>query len=93
MLTRLLALLDEGRLHTVTELAADLDVSPEMVDAMLADLHRRGLLAAPPPSCGAGCSGCPLGDTCHRVTSPSGGVTDARPDAGALYGPEGGARK
>jgi hypothetical protein len=79
MLARLLALLDEGRLHTVEELAASLAVSPEMVDAMLADLRRRGLLAAPAPSCGAGCAGCPLGDSCSRVSSRSGEVAAVPP--------------
>lgn len=79
MLTRLLELLDEGRLHTVEELAASLGVSAEMVDAMLADLRRRGLLIAPPPSCGAGCADCPLGESCGRVTSHTGDAAAVRP--------------
>jgi hypothetical protein len=70
MLTRLLALIAEGGLQTPDDLASRLGVSREMVEAMLADLQRRGLLAASPSTCDDRCGGCPLaGHGCGAAIS------------------------
>lgn len=56
MLERLIALLDEG-VSTVDALARELGVSRAMVDTMLEDLARRGLVRAV-ESCSGACQGC-----------------------------------
>lgn len=74
MLARLLALIAEGGVHTTAELAGSLEVSRELVDAMLAELQRQGYLAPPPSTCASTCAGCPMQTACCRVETPSGGV-------------------
>lgn len=62
---QLLALLEEGGLHTEADLAQSMGVSRELVAAMLADLERRGLLTPPPEGCASACGSCPLQKSCH----------------------------
>jgi DNA-binding IscR family transcriptional regulator len=69
MLTRLLALIREGNLHTPSEFAEALGTSPELVRAMLADLERKGLLATPASTCSGGCSHCKHGAGCSLQSS------------------------
>lgn len=64
MLTRLLALIKEGDLHASSELAAALGTSREMVDAMLADLQRRGMIATLPSGTATACRHCPRAGHC-----------------------------
>ncbi len=61
MLKTLLALVAEGGAHSIQGLAARLDVSPEMVEAMLDDLTRLGYLRVLGGDCGGQCATCPLG--------------------------------
>ncbi len=81
MLARLLALVADGRLHTPGELAAELGVSTELVEAMLAELQRHGDLAPAPSSCHAGCTSCPMNGACARAEGSAAGATPLRPAA------------
>lgn len=56
MLERLVQLLEDG-VTTVASLAGELDVSHAMVETMLEDLARRGLVRAV-ESCSGACHGC-----------------------------------
>ena len=65
LLEQLLALLRSGGAHTVPGLAEELGTSPALVEAMVADLARRGLLRKRPAQCCPGrCHGCPAAGTC-----------------------------
>ncbi len=83
MLTRLLALIADGNLHTAGDLAAALGVSRELVEAMLAELQRQGYLAPPPPSCPGACAACPLQTACTPVQTSTGGIRVLAPRASA----------
>ena len=63
MLEQLLALMRQGGLQTTAGLARELGVMPPLVDAMLADLERRGFVTQS-GSCGDGCSSCDLASGC-----------------------------
>ncbi len=65
MLKRLLAEIQAGGTLQTAALAKRLNTSPEMVQAMLADLERMGLLREVSAECGqSSCGGCPLVDGC-----------------------------
>ncbi len=64
LLERLLAQLREGGMRTPAELARELGTSPAMVEAMVAELGRRGYLQALPGDCVGRCQGCPHGAGC-----------------------------
>jgi DNA-binding transcriptional MocR family regulator len=83
MLTRLLALVAEGRLHTAADLAAALGVSRELVEAMLAELQRQGYLTPPPASCPGACGACPLQAGCCPVETSTGDIKVLAPRAHA----------
>lgn len=64
MLTRLLSLLEEGGTRRVSDLAEELDTTPELIEAMLEDLARMGFVRPVGSHCCAKCEGCPLAGTC-----------------------------
>jgi len=64
MLQTLLNELRKGGTLPVETLAARLNVSPQLVQAMLEDLQRRGMLQQLDASCGDGCGGCSLAGAC-----------------------------
>ena len=64
MLERLLSLVRGGGTYRVGDLADRLDVSPELVAAMLESLQRMGYLSAVCDTCADGCKACPLAGVC-----------------------------
>ena len=64
MLERLLYEICNGGTLEVSALAARLDTSPAMVQAMLEHLQRLGYIQPYGESCGDGCGGCNLSQTC-----------------------------
>lgn len=71
MLEQLLTEIRRGGLLEVGALAARLNTSPQLVEAMLEHLERSGLLSAY-LGCADGCRGCSLEGSCPA--SRSGGV-------------------
>ena len=68
MLNKLLALIQEGRSLTPLALAKQLDTSPMMVEMMIEELTRRGLLKVTEfqENCETdACGTCYLAKTCH----------------------------
>lgn len=63
MFKRVLVTIAEGRVGSTQELAAALDTSPAMVEAMVAELEQRGLLERV-GDCGDACAGCPVESAC-----------------------------
>ncbi len=64
MLDRMLELLRAGGTHRVADLARELDTTPALVEAMLEDLGRMGVLKRVGGACGDGCSGCSMAGAC-----------------------------
>jgi Mn-dependent DtxR family transcriptional regulator len=64
MLNQLLVLLETGGTWQVADLAAALDTSPELVNAMLSHLAQHGKLAVPDQSCIKPCMGCSMASAC-----------------------------
>ncbi len=58
MMERLVAMLREGGARRVDELARELDTTPQLVELMLDDLARMGIVRRPDKGCSAGCAGC-----------------------------------
>ncbi len=69
MLERLLAELRSGGTLPPAILAARLGVSTGMVEMMLEDLERRGMLRRLNDQCGSACNSCPVATSC----APHGG--------------------
>lgn len=68
MLNKLLALIQEGRSLTPLALAQQLDTTPMMVEMMIEELTRRGLLKVSKfeANCDSdSCGTCYLAKTCH----------------------------
>ena len=63
MLKHLLATIATGRIGSTAELAVATGASPEMIEALVAELERRGLLQRA-GDCGAVCTGCPVEPSC-----------------------------
>lgn len=63
MLKRMLATIATGRIGSTAELAAATGTSPEMIEALVAELERRGLLQRA-GDCGSVCTGCPAEPSC-----------------------------
>ncbi len=59
LLERLLALLRQGGVLSISEVAEELGTSPELVETMLDDLARRGYVRPVEAQCGLKCAGCP----------------------------------
>ncbi len=74
MLEELLNLVAEGGLRTTDELARHMSVPQPLLEAMLADLARRGYLRPVGDGCQAHCSGCAMG-----------GCSVAGPGSGRLW--------
>ncbi len=71
MLEKLLDEIRSGGTLQPAALAARLNVSPGLVEMMLEDLERRGLLTQVNASCSEPCGGCPLVGEC-AITNPQG---------------------
>jgi DNA-binding Lrp family transcriptional regulator len=69
MLHRLLSLLQEGGTRRITDLARQLDTTPELVEAMLEDLARMGYVKRVASQCSETCSACPMSQTCAAGAS------------------------
>jgi Mn-dependent DtxR family transcriptional regulator len=63
VLRRLLSTVASGRIGSTAELAAALDASPALVEAMVGELERRGLLQRA-GECGTSCTACPTEADC-----------------------------
>lgn len=59
-LEQMLALLARGQVRTLVELAGDLDVDPDLVEQMVADLERAGYLEIISRPCDRCCDDCTL---------------------------------
>jgi predicted transcriptional regulator of viral defense system len=67
MFKRLLSTVADGRAGSTAELAAAIDASPAMIEALVSDLERRGLLQRA-GECGSGCNACQRGPECDPTT-------------------------
>jgi Mn-dependent DtxR family transcriptional regulator len=65
VLKRLLSTIAAGRIANTAELAAAMDASPAMVEALVDELERRGLLQRA-GDCGSVCTGCPTELACGQ---------------------------
>jgi hypothetical protein len=65
MLEKLLGIMRRGGVQTTESLARELNATPGLVEAMLADLERRGYVAQS-GDCGDGCAGCDLARGCSK---------------------------
>jgi Mn-dependent DtxR family transcriptional regulator len=69
MLERLLNEIRSGGTLQPAALASRLNISVNLVEMMLEDLERRGLLAQINPSCETTCHGCSLADSCSPTSA------------------------
>jgi hypothetical protein len=60
--------ISEGGTWSVAALAQELDTTPQLVEAALDELARRGYLKPVGAACSGSCASCPLGGGC--VKSP-----------------------
>jgi len=67
---RLLDTVAEGRVGSTAELADELDASPALVQAVVEELERRGLLQRV-GDCGEVCAGCPAEVNCGPAVKRS----------------------
>ncbi|MFU8896562.1 MAG: FeoC-like transcriptional regulator [Gammaproteobacteria bacterium] len=70
MLRKLLSTVAAGRVGNTAELAVAIDASPAMVDVMVGELERRGMLQRA-GDCGAVCTGCPTEPVCGSKAAGS----------------------
>ena len=70
MLKIVLTQVGAGRIGNTAELAAAMDASPAMVEALVGELERRGLLQRA-GDCGSACTGCPTELECGQKTQAS----------------------
>ena len=68
MLREILAHISEGGTWSVAALADELDTTPQLIEAALDELARRGYLKPVETACSGACTSCPLGGGC--VHSP-----------------------
>jgi DNA-binding IclR family transcriptional regulator len=77
VLKRLLGIVADGQVGSTAELAAALGTSPLLVEAMLEQLERQGLLQRT-GDCGVVCAGCPAEASCApRATARAWMLTTA----------------
>lgn len=69
MLHQLLQIIASGSVHTLKQLALQLDVSEALLDSMMDELVRRGYLRLVSATCCGDCGHCPMSSTC-AVGSP-----------------------
>jgi hypothetical protein len=67
MFKRLLSTVANGQTGNTAELAAAIDATPAMIEALVSDLERRGLLQRA-GECGSGCNACQRGSECDPKT-------------------------
>jgi len=75
MLNRLLDLLRQGGTRRMSDLAHELDTTPELVETMLEDLARMGYVKQVASQCSEKCSTCPMSEMCA-----AGGTSSERGD-------------
>jgi hypothetical protein len=64
MLNRLLELLQVGGTRRIADLASELDTTSALVEVMLEDLCRMGVLKRVDGQCGDACGECPMTGLC-----------------------------
>ncbi|MBN2550753.1 MAG: hypothetical protein JXB15_16430 [Anaerolineales bacterium] len=69
MLQKLLDEIRQGRVQEVSELAARLDTTPQMVEILLEHLQRSGYLRLY-SGCESSCQGCALKNSCTGTNNP-----------------------
>src|SRR5512143_1513985 len=67
MFNQLLALLKRGGTVTITQMAQELETSPEVVSGMIDHMTRQGWLRAMSASCESACEACLFARDCVRV--------------------------
>jgi DNA-binding HxlR family transcriptional regulator len=85
MLSRLLDLLREGGTRRVSDLAHDLDTTPELVETMLEDLARMGYVKRVAFQCSETCAACPMYDKGCRLSPPAAGGSSPGGDNGQMW--------
>jgi len=79
MLEQLLKEIRAGGTLETGKLAARLDTSPQLVEAMLEHLQRAGLIK-PYINCGDGCQGCGLREACQTQKDITLRLWQSKPD-------------
>ena len=69
MLKQLLVLLEAGGTWQITDLAAELGTSPELITVMLNHLEQTGKLDLPEWTCVKACTGCAAEKTCKASSA------------------------
>lgn len=64
MLHELLSIVCSGGVHSLRQLAQQLDVSEALLESMINDLARMGYLNPLQAECASNCNGCPVDGTC-----------------------------
>jgi len=64
MLEELINLLKTGKTRRIAELAQTLNTTPELVELMLQDLERMGILKRVEGTCKEMCASCPMSTVC-----------------------------
>ena len=64
MIKKLLAMIKEGKVHSIREMAQILNVSQDLVEQMISDLVRKGYLKEQPQECSRLCGDCSLKQLC-----------------------------
>jgi hypothetical protein len=64
MLHELLRIVCSGGVHSLKQLAQQLDVSVALMETMIDDLARMGYLNPLNAECASNCNGCPVAGTC-----------------------------
>ena len=77
MLNRLLELLREGGTRRIEDLARELDTTPQLVEAMLADLEKMGYVTGLRARCSEACAECPVSGMC-AAGGPSSEASDGQ---------------
>jgi hypothetical protein len=69
MLLRLLRIIDSGSVHSLQQLAQQLDVSEPLLQAMIDQLVQMGYLRPLEADCLGACNGCPESSICRIAGS------------------------
>lgn len=69
MLHKLLKIICSGELHSLKQLAQQMDVSEALLETIMDDLVRMRYLALLNAECASNCSGCPVDGTCSIAGS------------------------
>lgn len=64
--------MQEGGTRRITDLAHELDTTPQLIDAMLEDLEQMGYVKRLRSECGERCGSCPMSEVCAAGGSLSG---------------------